>query len=254
MGEGMLPWTGIADDLLTRLLEIEELLSIDASGYEGASLVHDLNQPVPESLWGQFDAVIDGGTLEHVFNFPTAIVSCMRMLKIGGRFYSLTPANNHCGHGFYQFSPELFFRLFHGANGFDLETLLLVEHPYPGIELSTRRGVWTVKDPAVAQSRGGLVNRHPVYLFVQAVKRQNVEPLALVPQQSDYKVAWNASTHVPSSEDVSLGESVARRLWQLHAALPPALGRTLLGLYQRFYRDTLRNRKHYRRWNPHEVS
>lgn len=244
------PWTAVADGLLTVLLDIEELVSIDASDYEGATLVHDLNRPVPEALYEQFDAVIDGGTLEHVFNFPTAISSCMRMLKVGGRFFSLTPANNHCGHGFYQFSPELFFRLFNGTNGFELEALLLVEPPYPGIELSTWRRAWSVRDPAEVRSRVGLVSQRPVYLFVQAVKRHAVEPLATSPQQSDYRAAWTGPAANPLPEVISFRESVARRVWRLHAALPPVLGRPLLGLYQRFHRDTLRNRKLYRRWDP----
>src|SRR5215216_2627648 len=40
--------------------------SLDASGFEGATMVHDMNQPVPEPLKSRFDAVCDGGTIEHV--------------------------------------------------------------------------------------------------------------------------------------------------------------------------------------------
>lgn len=249
-------WSGIADDLLVELLGIERLVSLDASEYEGSSLVHDLNEPVPPELHEAFDAVVDTGTLEHVFNVAVAFGNCMRMLKVGGRIFSLTPANNHCGHGFYQFSPELFFRLYSRANGFELERCLAVAHPFPGIELSARRTVYTVRDPADLGTRVGLVSRGPVYLFVQAVKRESVEPLASFPQQSDYAAAWKAATRPDSRTEYrpSLGEAAARSIWKMHASLPPALARPLLGIFQRFYRDTFRNRKAYSRWSGRDDS
>ncbi|MDR1149764.1 MAG: class I SAM-dependent methyltransferase, partial [Spirochaetaceae bacterium] len=75
--------------------------SIDYSDYEGASIVHDMNLPVPGHLKEKYDCVWDGGALEHVFNYPTAIKNCMDMVKIGGHLILETPCNNQCGHGFY---------------------------------------------------------------------------------------------------------------------------------------------------------
>jgi len=40
---------------------------MDFSAYEGADLVHNLNQPVVKSLEGRFNFILDGGTTEHVF-------------------------------------------------------------------------------------------------------------------------------------------------------------------------------------------
>ena len=85
---------------------------MDASSFEGATVVHDLNLPITEALKGRFDVVCDAGTIEHVMNFPTAIRNCMEMVRVGGHLILGTPANNFFGHGFYQFSPELWFRLF----------------------------------------------------------------------------------------------------------------------------------------------
>ena len=96
----------------------KDTISIDASAYENATMVHDMNLPVGDELKQKFSVVIDGGTLEHVFNFPTAIRNCMEMLKVGGHFFAHTMANNFMGHGFYQFSPELFYRVFSPENGF----------------------------------------------------------------------------------------------------------------------------------------
>ena len=77
-----------------------------------------MNLPIGDDLKRKFSVVIDGGTLEHVFNFPVAIKNCMQMLDVGGHFFVHTMANNFMGHGFYQFSPELFYRVFSPENGF----------------------------------------------------------------------------------------------------------------------------------------
>jgi hypothetical protein len=98
---------GYADAFLKNLLSIEKLEVLDYSDYQGASIIHDLNQSIPPGLEGKFDTVIDSGTIEHIFNFPVAIANCMKMVRLGGRLFIITVANNHCGHGFYQFSPEL---------------------------------------------------------------------------------------------------------------------------------------------------
>lgn len=242
--------TGRADALLTELLAIDRLVSIDCSDYEGATVVHDMNLPIPADMRETFDAVIDTGTLEHVFNFPVAIANCMNMLRVGGRFFALTPANNHCGHGFYQFSPELFFRLFGGVNGFELEHVIAVQHPFPGIELSTSRTAYAVRDPATLGQRVDLVNARPVYLFVQAVKRAAVVPFATFPQQSDYASAWTGRPDADQiAPSLTRGQRMAIRIWQWHAQLPPALRRPLLGYFQRVYRHTFRYRRAYTPWD-----
>jgi hypothetical protein len=118
---------GFAEPLLTALGAIE-ICSFDASDYEGASNVHDFNFPIDESVKNRFTAVIDGGTLEHIFNFPVAIKNCMELVAVGGHFIGITPTNNWLGHGFYQFGPELFFRIFSVANGFRIVRMIMFEN------------------------------------------------------------------------------------------------------------------------------
>ena len=109
-------------DVLFEYLGADSTCAMDASAYEGADILHDLNLPVHGSLFGSFDTVFDGGTLEHVFNFPVAISNVQRMLK-NGLFISVNGANNFLGHGFYQFSPELMWRAF--STGFIIEMMQL---------------------------------------------------------------------------------------------------------------------------------
>jgi hypothetical protein len=70
---------------------------------------------------------LDGGTTEHVFNFPTALTNAMQMVETGGHLVIITGGNNFCGHGFYQFSPELFYRALSAENGFEMKRLIAAE-------------------------------------------------------------------------------------------------------------------------------
>jgi SAM-dependent methyltransferase len=169
---------------LLKLLGAAQVDSIDASSYEGASIVHDMNQPLPEAHRDKYSMVIDGGSLEHVFDYPTALRNCMEAVAPGGHFVGVTPANNLMGHGFYQFSPELFFRVFTTANGFQIINLLIYEYPL--------KGVWyEVADPEQVGRRVQLTNHRPAYLIVWARKTASVPIFARPPQQSDYMAIWN---------------------------------------------------------------
>jgi SAM-dependent methyltransferase len=169
---------------LFRVFGAKEITGIDASGYEGAQIVHDLNRPIPEALNSRFDLVLDAGTLEHIFNFPVAARSCLEMIRPGGRFICCSPGNNFCGHGFYQFSPELFYRLLSPANGYVLETCLIWEHIHGS-------RFYQMPDPDALAARIQLTSRARTYLFVQA-KRVGEVPQELVLQQSDYVRCWNS--------------------------------------------------------------
>ncbi|HEY8559154.1 MAG TPA: class I SAM-dependent methyltransferase [Pyrinomonadaceae bacterium] len=174
---------GFAEPFL-KLLGAQKATSFDASDFENATFVHDFNRPIPERFKNKFSVVIDGGTLEHVFNFPTAIKNCMEMVAEGGHFISLSPANNYMGHGFYQFSPELFFRVLDASNGFRIERLFIYEQ-------SIAPEWFAVSDPDAIKDRVTLVNDQPSLMLILAKKIETVEIFKEFPQQSDYVVRWH---------------------------------------------------------------
>jgi hypothetical protein len=169
---------GYAEEFLKRL-GAKETISVDASAYEGASLVHDMNVPIGDEHKRKFSAVIDGGTLEHVFNFPVAIKNCMQMLDVGGHFFAHTMANNFMGHGFYQFSPELFYRVFSPENGFRVHRVVVFE------QRVGRPRWYEAADPNDINERVELINGRPTYLFVHAERVADVPIFAAAPQQAD---------------------------------------------------------------------
>jgi SAM-dependent methyltransferase len=92
---------------LWQVLGFDGIETMDVSDYEGATILHDMNEPVPEALHGQFDFIFDGGTIEHVFDVATALKNVFHMLRPGGRFVSANGMNGWVGHGMYQFNPEM---------------------------------------------------------------------------------------------------------------------------------------------------
>lgn len=99
---------------------------MDISDYEGADIIFDLNsKDLPESLIGKFDYVIDGGTTEHVFDFPQALKNIASMIKIGGKVFHYLPAHNYINHGFYSVSPSVL-QAFYQSNGFRVNHLNII--------------------------------------------------------------------------------------------------------------------------------
>jgi hypothetical protein len=153
-----------------------------------------MNSGLPGEVKEQYTTVLDGGSLEHVFNFPMAIRNCMEMVSVGGHYLGITPANNLMGHGFYQFSPELYFSVFARENGFDLISLIACE--------DRKRATWyAVRSPREVRRRVTLTNAVPVSLLIVAKRVMKTVIFETTPQQNDYLSVWHqyatASDRVP---------------------------------------------------------
>ena len=99
----------ITDEHLFNSLGFFQVESIDVDDYENATHIIDLNQEIPDELCGLFDAIYDGGTLEHVFNTQQCLKNIYKLLKPEGLIMHLLPTNNFVDHGFYMFSPTFFY-------------------------------------------------------------------------------------------------------------------------------------------------
>jgi SAM-dependent methyltransferase len=229
---------GYADNFLKALGAVE-LRTMDFSSYEGADIVHDLNQPIPGAEKLRFDVVIDGGTLEHVFNFPQALKNAMELVKVGGRLFCIAPTNNHCGHGFYQLSPELYYRAFCAANGYAVERMYAHEW---------NRNVWyAVSDPDAVGRRVEITRgRRSTLLMVQAKRTAERAIFETPPLQSDYVAAWRSEQDAQQSRFVRF----------LHRTFPHQILNLLRGCAN-FARDplcrqrTLKDLRYFNR-NPPE--
>lgn len=138
------------------------------------------------------------------------------MLAVGGHFLAIVPCNNFLGHGFYQFSPELFYRVFGESNGFEVRNLFVFE--------DRPRTTWfEVRDPARAGRRVELANRWPTYLAVLARKCREAALFTECVYQSDYQSLWDHPHKRLDSPMWRLGRRLMRfvpaRLRVLYAAV-----------------------------------
>lgn len=181
--------------------------AMDISTFEGATIAQDLNQPINTDNRGRFSVVFDGGTLEHVFNCSTAMRNYMLLPRVGGHLIIAVPANNEMGHGFYQFSPEFFFRTLTPDNGYRINGIFIapIFHDLPWL---------AVRDPQIVGGRVGY-NRpgRSRYVFAIAERVADVEPFATAPMQSDYVAAWDEpSQDTPRGHRPYAGSAWRRKL------------------------------------------
>jgi hypothetical protein len=184
-------WADFVDEMFYEALKFETVTSIDFSEYEGATVIQDISASLRPDLAGQFDLAIDGGTLEHVFNFPAAVGNLMRLVRVGGAVYTQSPCNSLAGHGFYQFSPELMYRVFSVQNGFQISFVRIAMAHNLSVEQTTNQHVYDVMDPAKYGGRVMLACQNPAVMMCLAVKRADVEPFTKPVLQSDYVEKWS---------------------------------------------------------------
>ena len=170
------------------MLGAKHVDSLVFSTFEGATVQHDLNQPLPAALHAKYDLVFDGGTLEHVFNFPQALKSCMELVRPGGHFVQVSNANNFMGHGFWQISPELIYRSMSAANGYEVIAVMVREIHF---NARTAGKFHLALDPDALGWRVELSNRRPTYIITIARRTGDGPIFADAPQQSDYQRLWD---------------------------------------------------------------
>lgn len=160
--------------------------SIDNSEYERATILHNMNLPVPETLKNAYDYIYDGGTTEHVFNAPQALQNVIDMLRVGGVVCSVVPNNNQSGHGFYQFSPEMFLAAFSPPYGMRVREMYIAVN---GSDRFTWKSVASVKDHQFGRNQSRFNTTDEVFLITVAEKiaESDVSLLQRAPNQYSYE-------------------------------------------------------------------
>ena len=169
-----------SDDILTKYLGANFIDSIDNSNFEGANIIWDMNNEL-QNINKQYDTIIDFGTSEHILNINQNLNNISKLCKIRGRIIQCLPANNQCGHGFWQFSAQLFFSLYDESNGYKSTKLYLIDS-------YDDKNYWHIKKQP-KNERLELNSLSPLYIFVSTIKR--LENTSQKAQQSDYEHIWN---------------------------------------------------------------
>ena len=173
-------------------LGFKSVTTLDVDDYEGASEITDLNKlDLPASLCDRFHFVFDGGTIEHLFNLPNALLNLHRMTKVGGMIIHQTPSLPLIDHGFYMFSPTFFYD-YYSANRYEIVDLQIVMYSRD----SVREPCWfTDYSPG---SLGWISNRGYCFpgmnfLILGCFRRLAESTGGVVPQQGAYVKHWEVA-------------------------------------------------------------
>lgn len=152
------------EDILISNYGSTKVDSIDYSDYEKCTIIHDMNIPISKDF-EKYDTIFDGGSLEHIFNINQALKNVSSLCKPGGQIIHSLPANNQCGHGFWQFSPELFLSLYSEKNGYlDTEVYIASVHNHDDI----------IKiEPHKTNGRIEINMEGPSYVWVRTILSKN---------------------------------------------------------------------------------
>lgn len=145
--------------LSPRPLAVEYL---DFQDYTGQETILDLNRPLPPGFAERYALLVDGGTLEHVFDIAQAFGNCAAMVALGGYVLHSLPLNAF-NHGFWNVNPTALVE-FHEANGF--ETTLLKLNRWHAREV--------VEAPAFERFRMGHGEETNVFYIARRAERQVV--------------------------------------------------------------------------------
>ena len=168
------------------LLGIDDCIAADCSDYEGAEIIIDLNQPLAGQLHSLADIVIDGGTLEHVFDVRQGLTNVSLMLKPGGRIIHMSPANNYANHGFYQFSPTLYAD-YYRANRFENVGVFAVEERLRGGDTAT----WDIFELDQRRQPLMMTSATPRRMLTLCVAEKGADStINEVPIQSSYEIVF----------------------------------------------------------------
>ena len=194
----------ISDQFLFKALGFDESKNSDVSNYEDADFLLDLNQAeTPSELINQWDVVLDGGTIEHVFHTPNAMAHIFKLLKVGGRAIHMAPSSNHIDHGFYMFSPTFFWD-YYVANGFEINVCQIIRY-----DANWMDGTWEVSDyipgSLTHKSIGGLDDG--IFMIIVVATKTLNSTCDVVPQQGMYsKGRWQGRLTVEEvKEGLQLG-------------------------------------------------
>jgi len=202
-----LPWTGNADDVyLFETLGYDKVESIDADGFENATYVMDFNMEVPEEFHNRFDAIYDGGTIEHIYNMPQVMKNIHKMLKPGGLVMHLSPSNNHVDHGFYMFCPTFFYD-YYTSNGYKIVRSNLFEYsPNP---LNPTWKIYNYESLSIEHlAFGGWSNSSMLGIWFVAQKTESSSD-NVIPLQARYLKVWErhkSKSKLSVSENSALGK------------------------------------------------
>ena len=157
-----------SESLFSSILGAKLVESIDFSLDLSPTIVHNMNNEIPDQLKNRYDYIYDCGTIETMFDTALVIDNISNMLKVGGIFCSVTCSNNFFGHGMYQFSPDFFLAVFSEKYGMVIHELYLSQ-------INSEKIQWIdVKSYSFGRNTSKINTTFPVYIIAIIEKISDV--------------------------------------------------------------------------------
>ncbi len=158
---------------LLELLKID-MTVLDINEVRRGETLCDLNEPIAQDLHGQFDIVLDGGTMEHCFNVGQVIKNFLALAKVDGYVIHQNPLMV-MNHGFYNFNPTFYYD-FYKDNGHDLVSPIYGSTAQ-GLDYKITKLPYIEKFPGVPEDS-----------WVTVVVKKQHDRASTWPMQSKYKM------------------------------------------------------------------
>jgi len=106
----------LSGNILLRLLGFQDIVNIDVIAHTPRAVVHNLSLPVPDSMHGGYDLMLDASTGHHVFDRVQLFKNVKDVLRVGGVAMHMTLLDPFCqAEGFLNLHSLL---RFYESNGF----------------------------------------------------------------------------------------------------------------------------------------
>jgi len=189
------------------MMGIKEYWDMDKFDYDVPIFRHDLNYPIPPELQKKFSLIIDGGTIEHIFDVRSVMENIINMLKPGGCVMHISSFN--MDHGLYAFSPIFFFD-FYKANEFTDFSCYILQ-----IDNKKTRKTYSKHYPYFEYTYGmslkGLIkNEKEILIFFVARQKETVTPM-IIPTQGIFE---------PNNVLKSINNNVIRSKYSYESLVP----------------------------------
>jgi SAM-dependent methyltransferase len=194
----------ITDESFFKAIGFSSISRLDYSDYEGADMIQDLNHnTVTEDVNKQFDMIFDGGTFEHVFNINNAFACIHKLLKVGGRIIHHSPSSNRIDHGFYMFSPTLFWDYYTANNYNIIKFYICSSSDYYSSSMTCYEYIPGCLDNV---SMGFLDNKK--YIIWCIVEKLASSTCNVIPQQGLCVATWNKNQNENIQTNLSVSDKV----------------------------------------------
>lgn len=187
------------DQHIFGLMGLDPVESLDYSNYESPTHVADLNLPVPPELHGKYDFIYDGGSSEHIFDFPQVLENYHAMLKPGGILAHAIPSTNHLDHGFYMFSPTLLWD-YYLTNNYRILRAYVLEYTLKSALAGKPARAWGYDPSRISNTFAGWQGNNILLWFV--VEKLERSTARCIPQQGVYRGVKGWDTQPAQNVDI----------------------------------------------------